>query len=214
MHFKILGIEIERKTDILALAAFIISIGSLLSQVVLLLRGADITLYKPEQILIKSHEYPDGKSYMRLSATMTYRNSGSPGYNDTIRKEKVFFTINEKKYELNWDDYIDSTAKEKEIIITKKTDAVPTQVDAGSVVVHETYFAPWPAEGDDPSANYIEWNDFIEKISSQKSLLFKFHFESFDGKKEEVSCKVVVSEFIKHLKQKGWSAPTCNDTQQ
>jgi hypothetical protein len=49
---KFLGIEIERKTDILAMAAFLISIGSIIGQLALLIRGAEIVLDGPRQVVL------------------------------------------------------------------------------------------------------------------------------------------------------------------
>ncbi len=211
MTSKFPWITIETKTEIIAVAAFLISIGSLVGQLLIILKGSDITLYPPEQILIKSHDYPDGKSYVRLSAIMTYMNNGNPGYNDTIRKEKVFFTLNGRQIEFIWDDFISSEVDGNQIVPKRISDALPVQVDARSVVVHETYFAPWPSNKDDSDSNFIEWEIFMNQISKLKFIVFTFYFESFSGQKDEVRCKVEVDEFIRHLKQKGWSAPACKE---
>jgi hypothetical protein len=60
---KFLGIEIERKTDVLAMAAFLISTGSIIGQVALLLRGADVILDGPRQIVLFFGERLDSKNY-------------------------------------------------------------------------------------------------------------------------------------------------------
>ena len=204
MRFKIFGIEIERKTDILAFAAFVISIGGLIGQLAILLRGPDVSLYPPENVLITK----DDRNFLRLSALMIYINTGSSGYNDIVKKEKVFFTLGNKKIEFNWDDYIDATANGDKLNLNRKSDAIPEQVNAGGVLTHETYFAPWETrEGKDTT--FIEWKKFLSEISSQKQIDFTFYFESFDGQKGQVTCTVNFAEYMIYLKGKGWSVIPC-----
>ena len=206
---KLFGVEIERKTDILAAAAFLMSLLGIVGQVALFLRGPDIQLFTPEQILIKGHENPDGNIYLRVSALMVYRNAGSPGYHDTIKKEYVSFKLGDDKYKLIWDEFIDSYPDEidkNKLIINRKSEAIPVQINAGMVETHETFFAPWIIKNDKELKSFLEWNDFKRLVSKQEKIAFRFTFEAFSGKVDSVNCHVLVKEFLGNL-GKGWSAP-------
>ena len=206
---KIFGIEIERKTDILAAAAFLMSLLGIAGQVALFLRGPDIQLFTPDQILLFGIENPDGKIYTRVSSKMVYRNAGSPGYHDTIKKEYVTFKIGDIEYKLLWDEFIDSypdKENKKKLIPERKSEAVPVQVNAGMVQTHETLFAPWVLKEKEGMKSFLEWDDFKKLIAKQKKVYFRFTFETFSGKVDYVSCHVVVKEFLSNL-DKGWSAP-------
>lgn len=209
MNIKILGIEIERKTDILAFVAFLISISSLVTQTANLIKGPEVNLEPPTQILINSHKYPDDKSYIRISAKLTYLNTGSPGYDDNIKSEKVSFSIQNREITLIGQEYIESSVENKTLKIERKSDAVPVQIKSGTVVSHETYFAPWPSNIDDAASNFQEFSDFLKQIKTKEELNIKITSTTFGGKTITANCRLMTNDFIKHLETKSWSAPIC-----
>lgn len=211
MNIKIFGIEIERRTDILAFAAFVISVGSLLAQAANFVKGPDILLESSKQILFKSQKYPDGKEYIRLSARMVYLNKGSPGYDDITKMETATVTIGKKSFNLMAQEYIDSSYKDGQFIITKLSDADPVQIKSGSVVTHETYFAPWPGGTDDKNAssNYVTFSDFLNLLKTEKMINVKIEATTYNGDNLETNCRLKTSQFLTHLKSKKWSAPVC-----
>jgi hypothetical protein len=95
---RFLGIEVERKTDILALAAFFLSIAGVISQIsvftIFFLRGAVINVFPPEQVLIRAETLESGgPRYVRIGARMAYTNSGAPGYSAILRGERVTISV-------------------------------------------------------------------------------------------------------------------------
>lgn len=211
MIIKILGIEIEKKTDVLAFAAFAISIGSLIAQTANLIKGPDILLESPKQILFKSQKYPDGKEYMRLSAKMVYLNKGSPGYDDITKTEVATLVIGDNSFNLVGQEYIDSTYHDGQFEVIKLSDADPVQIESGSVITHETYFAPWPngVDGKTASSNYVSYNDFLSLIKTEEIISVKIKATTYGGDNLETSCRLKTSQFLTHLKLKKWSAPVC-----
>ena len=90
MNLHIFGIEIERKTDILAAAAFVLAILGVLWQVWAFAQGAKVNIFPTDQLLIMNSEvlkknFPRGGPYVLFSATMSYVNQGQAGYNATIK---------------------------------------------------------------------------------------------------------------------------------
>lgn len=212
MKFNIFGIEIERKTDILAFAAFVISIGSLLAQTINLIKGPEIIFEKPRQVLITSHKYPDGNEYTRISSILVYLNKGSPGYDDITKSEEATIYVGDNKIRLFGQEYIDSSVDEKQVlIIKKKSDAYPVQVKSGGVVVHETYFAPWPDKDETTNNNFIEFSEFTSWLKDNENIKVEFKIETFEGDIKSQTCNLVTKEFISHLEEKKWSAPVCKN---
>jgi len=209
MTIKILGIQIERKTDILAFAAFVISIGGLVSQAINLVKGPDILVENPRQILFKFHKYPDGEEYLRISANMIYLNKGSPGYDDITKSEEARITIGNRVIILVGQEYIDSSDENGEFIVTKLSDADPVQIKSGSVVTHETYFSPWPNDTKNSSMNYIKLSEFILLLEDNDFVFVKIVASTYDGKVVETTCQLKTSQFLQHIKSKKWSAPVC-----
>jgi len=208
MSYKILGIEIERKTDILAFAAFVISLGGLTAQVINFVKGSDVQLKTPSQILISSKPKKQGH-YTLMSAKLAYFNNGSPGYNDVTKSEDIYFTIGHQNIHLTAQNYIATEDKEGKLITTKISDADPVQIKSGDLVVHETHFYPWPSKTKDKSKNFIQYSEFIRLLKKQPELIINFKIKTYKNKKFNFSCKLITQDFIIPLEQKGWSAPVC-----
>ena len=206
---NVMGILIERRTDILAFTAFLISIGSLMLQTVNIIKGPDVKIEAPKQVLLHSAPYPDKKNYLRISAKLVYLNKGSPGYDDITKSEEAMLKIGNREIKLNAQEYIDSGVVDGQLKIVKKSDADPVQIKSGSVVVHETYFVPWPSKGKDSASNFIEFSDVLKALKTQPELNVTFITTTFSGSKSKVTCRLLTKEFIHHLEMKNWSAPTC-----
>ena len=209
MTIKFLGIEVERKTDILAFAAFVISIGGLAAQAVNLIKGPDVFVENPRQVLFKSHRYPDGQEYLRISANLVYINKGSPGYDDITKEEKASVAVGNKVIDLVGQEYIDSSYKDGKLIVTKLSDANPIQIKSGSVVSHETYFSPWPNESKITADNFTKFSEFIDLLKDNNFISVEIKVSTYNGNNIEASCKLNTSEFLQHLEAKKWSAPVC-----
>jgi hypothetical protein len=212
ISIRFLGLLIERKTDFLAFAAFLISVGTLATQIAFFLKGPDVKLIPPRQVLINREQYSEKEHYVRLSAIMSYVNKGQPNYNDIIREELATMKIDKSVYELRWQSFISSDCTKDKLDITVKGNALPVPVIAGNVEAHETYFAPFEprTKGVPRDKNFLAWKTFMEMIPKVNEIIFTFKSETFEGDKEEVSCRVVVSDSLrKNLLNKGWAAPGC-----
>ena len=96
-------LEIERKTDILAFAAFIISLTSLSYQAYGFFRGPSVVEFPPEQILFFPEKWSG--DYLHAAAQVTHVNRGSEGKNAVVRQETMTFELANKLYELKWQDF-------------------------------------------------------------------------------------------------------------
>ncbi|WP_375589009.1 hypothetical protein ABWH89_18950 [Hoeflea alexandrii] len=146
---NVLGIQIERKTDILALSAFLLSAGGIATQAGLFLyvfwRGPVVEMFPPERILIRANDLNRLEdTWVRIGSRMAYTNSGSVGYNTVLRKEIIKLEIDGKIYRQSWQsfetfDYVDDT-----LVSVKSEPANPIPVVAGSALAHDTYFFSVP----------------------------------------------------------------------
>ena len=86
-------VQFDRKTDILAFAAFLLGLGGIISQIVGYVRGPEVQLFAPHQVLFHYEDRAQGKSLIRFSAVLAYANAGQLGYNATVRRELMKYTI-------------------------------------------------------------------------------------------------------------------------
>jgi hypothetical protein len=213
---KWLGLEIERKTDILALAAFVIALGGTAFQVSAFVRGAEITIVAPDQILFTAEKYSNGHTYVRFAARMAYVNSGQQGYNGVVRKELLKYTLDGVAYTQIWQKFTASDADESDkLVMNPQGTAIPLPVEAGSSLSHETLFTPLTIRcPSGPSgcawANYLEWNRFLTLIRDRSEITFRVTAELYDGTKVEAACTVDLNaDVTDRLEKSGWYAPTC-----
>lgn len=217
MNLRFFGIEIEKRTDILALAAFILSMGSLLAQCFNIVRGPEVVLDGPKIITLYSHVGGDGKRYLRLAATLTYLNNGSPGYDDILKSEVVTVSTETKTIKLNAKYYINSKSSGKKMTTIFVKDAVPMAIKSGSVYSHETEFIPFP-DKTNKNSNYVEIKRFIEQLRQSNTLLMTFFIETYKGQKITKKCHLKPQKVAKYLNDKersingessGWSSNIC-----
>ena len=146
VNIPIIGLEIDRKADLLTFVAFILALIATGTQFTGFIRGAQVQLFAPEQVTLVLEENPvDRKPYLRIAARMAYANTGRMGYNDTVHREQVEFSLGNKPYRQPWQSEQQITTDEKGELLQKYLDeAGPFPIVAGSSVSREVYFAPFP----------------------------------------------------------------------
>lgn len=214
-------LTIKRETDVVALAAFVLAIAAVIYQVSAYFRGAQVTLFGPEQMLIHGDKYPDGQTYVRFATRMSYLNSGDIGYNAVIGRELLRVEISNTVYTQTWAYFIQSSSPDsKTLSLGEQVEAVPTPINGGDSKTHETYFAPWPIDckgaGSDckPEANFMPWDTFLNSIKSGDVLKFQMTTEIYGEKAQTASCTVdVTAELLDQLKTtpNKWGAPACRE---
>jgi len=214
-------LTIKRETDLVALAAFILAFAAVAYQVAEYFRGAQVTLFGPEQILIHGDDI-DGQTYVRFAARMSFINSGDIGYNAVIGREFLQVQIGGSSYTQTWQSFVHSGSPDgKTLSLGDVEEAVPTPIDGGDAVTHETYFAPWPIDckgvtgsNCNASANFMTWDAFLRSIKPGDVLKFDLSANIFGKKPQSASCMVAVNEtLIAQLTTTAnkWSAPTCEE---
>jgi hypothetical protein len=220
LRIPFLGLEIEKRTDFLALAAFSLALLSAAYQLFGFLRGFDVALFRPEQVLVVFDDYGNSRQVTRIHARMAYINLGQAGYNAALAKERVLFTLGDRTYEQVWQIFQSFDADGTELVPHFESDARPTAIGAGSAISHETYFAPHPtqclADADDCDRwiNLLSPNEFIALLKDQTSIKFTFVAELFGGDSVTAECTIEVdAELFSLLAVNGWAAPLCRTTQ-
>jgi hypothetical protein len=195
---KVLGIEVEKKTDILAFTAFLLSIGSLLSQGFLLFRGSHVVLDGPKQITLFFSDVgakDDQRNVLNVISNQVYVNNGANGYNDILRSEELRISLQGLSLHLKAQHYVDS--------FRSKTDATKLQIDkieawkpvvikSGYFEDTETWFVPYPSY-EDPASR----PDYAAKAVSGQS---NGHVRDTTSSSEDYRKNVVLySDFLTYL---------------
>ena len=213
----LIGLLLERKTDILAAAAFLMALVGALAQLYYLWVGARVTLFAPEQVVMTFQELPDGRHLFRIGARMAYVNTGRPGYNATLRKETVSFQLGNKTFLHTWQSERQFSDAGEKLRAQYIAEARPIPITAGGSVSREIYFAPWPErcrmaqKNCDRDRQYLFEDDAIRLLATTPALKLTFSSSLFgDDEPLTVSCTVEISPAVMSgLMRKGWAAPPC-----
>lgn len=154
-----LGIEIEKKTDVLAFAAFLLSIGSLLGQAVLLFRGPNILLDGPKNITLFFGDYgrqPGQTGFLNAISRQVYVNNGATGYNDILKSETLRLGLSGLSLELKAQYSVESDRSKRDgrrLEFTNRQPWRPVLIKAGNFQDTETIFVPYPSSTLDNTYN-------------------------------------------------------------
>lgn len=221
--WNFLGLKIGRKTEIIALIAFVLSVSGLLWQVRSYTRGAVVNLFPTDQILITSTDklgrnYSGQINYLAVAATMSYANDGDIGHNAIIRREYIAFSLGDRDIEHRGYEFGTFDIKGGAPEFVRKSESRPTPVNAGSAESHETLFAAWEIDCEnaqepcDSERNFVTWVDFIKAIKAKKQISFTTSADIYSSKRVNASCVVRLRSWESEiLESEQWLAPTCTD---
>ena len=227
MNIRFLGIEVERKTSILALAAFLLSLSSIGYQIFSFLKGPEVTLAKSRQVIIYMYPAADtSERFLTLVTTLAYVNNGQPGNNAVVMEERVSFALDGKEYKYNWHEFVSitllpragtpDTRGERGIDLGQTRTSSPFVVAAGGAEAHETWFAP---RFDDQFVGREAVVRALESALKGGHLLWKFQFyaETLNDGTKTADCEITISARLAQqiLSQElGWAALNCNQPPQ
>lgn len=208
-------LKISRQTDILALAAFLLSLSGVIYQVSMFVRGPVVTLHPPQQVLIFAYTPPQGiEAIVRFNARMTYVNTGHVEHNAVVKRESMTFKLGDEKFTQEWESFAIPVPHSPELTWDKKDEAHPVPVNAKSSESHQTSFTPYPIRGIDDNRKfiyYLSWDEFIKKIERQAKLELEWIAEIYGSSKtHRTTCWIELDHHTKkHLAQKKWEAIAC-----
>lgn len=189
-------VEIDSRTDPIALAAFLMALSGIAFHMLVYFRGPVIRSFPPDRITIRPETLPDGQAYVAFVAPMAYVNTGYKEYHGTIKRERLRFKLSGRTYEQTWHRFVEIHSKGTELIEVVKAQATPMPVLAGSSESHETVFLPRlvrchpDATRCDPNMNYLSWKSFLREIAKIKQLRLRFITEIYNEQPVETACYV------------------------
>lgn len=206
---KLLGLSIERKTNLVALAAFVLSLGAILAQLPALLRGPQLKLLPVRQVIFDIRKKDDTPPYIVLVARLNYINTGATGYDDIVLDERATILVGGRKYEQTWLNFL-KLPSDTQVKMKPLRDAAPFKVAAGDTVDHHTEFFPRSSQ---KGQNYLIWSDFSSALTRGDIVSVEIQFKSAKGKQSRTTCRLGASSDILHfLNEKEQTAQECIQT--
>lgn len=221
---KILGLEIERKTDFLAFAAFILSMLTVFYQVGVHLIGPDGRILKPEGATLMQFEPKEGVSYVSVLAPVSILNaSGSP---EPLLVRNLIVTLDyaDKKTKWEWHRRVEGVeAKPNRIEFGNAYTVGPFAVDSKKVQTSFYLFVPHSRPCGDGTGvdecnrqnGFISIRDFKSQMksalmskSNKASLLFEAIYENHAVNSVKCVFEIDPVAFLR-LRKSGYVAFLC-----
>jgi hypothetical protein len=221
--WNFLGLRIARKTEIIALVAFILSASGVIWQIIIYTRGAVVTLFPTDQIVLAATDklgrnYSGEDSLLALIATMSYVNDGEAGQNAIIRREYISFALGASNIEHRWYEFGSSDVENIAQTFKRDSEARPFPVAASSATSHETLFAPWEIDCSaattpcNAAKNFVKWSDFISAIKTNPSITFTTQADVYPSKRIAATCTAQLRGWeIDILEKEKWLTAACVD---
>jgi len=213
-------IEVDRKTDILALTSFLLSLCAIGSQFFGYVRGARVELFPPTVVVLNSYkDDADGTRFLLVEATMTYANRGETEYNDVEMQETLRFTAPDGRavtfsglnnFDASWPDDKDPN----KLKLKDEKDAHPEVIPGRSAISHGTEFSAFnPQCAKQPcTENYITLDQALYDYLKKPGVL-ELTFESkllLDKKPHLARCRIDLAQVnVTLLQQRGWESVNC-----
>ena len=216
---KFRWIRIDKKTDIVALTAFLLALFATLFQVKDWLQGPEIEFYAPDRVVIYSYKQSNGIPIIRIAAPMSYTNAASSQYSAAVRSESVTMMVGSLISKQDWISFgrlaRDITGFSPQIT----ADASPVPIPGGSAVSHSTLFGPFEVDCSAPSAkndckpneNYISVGSLSVALGEAHEVKFEFLAKIYGFKALRQACSVNVTQAVIEQWAEGfWLIAPCN----
>jgi hypothetical protein len=219
---KVLGLEVATKTDILALAAFLISLTTASYQLFSFLAGPQVIIAHPRQVLLyfsATADSPDKQ--LNIISTLSYVNRANSGNNAVVLDERVKFSLGDTNYVYSWHEFVVTRFQESQLewhlegerrlMIDGAQTAGPFVVNGGGATSHETLFAPRH------SGEFIHYGVLAEEFmlalrGEALTIRFEFIADTLNDGQKIAACEILINErFANQILSdlQGWSFINC-----
>jgi hypothetical protein len=136
------GLEIERKTDILALTAFIISMLTATYQVGLFLKGPNAKVLSPEDVVILQHELSENQVFVAIVAPISVVNTSDAQEPLLVKRMTATIDVGDRSISLAWFDSVEAPVTSAGIKLDKTQGIYPFAVDTKKISSQRVRFTP------------------------------------------------------------------------
>lgn len=223
LMWRFFGLRVGRKTEVIALVAFVLSVSGVLWQVFNFARGPVVQLFPPDLVVFTSsnklgRNYTDQENFLLVIATMAYTNEGDVGHNATIRREYAEISFGNRTVQHRWYEFGSSDIKDKQLDFTRDSEARPFPLNAGSATSHETLFTAWAVSCEDadtkcnPRSNFANWDEFMRAVKSNGKVLITIRALTAASKIATASCEVKLRAWETDLlEREQWVTVPCTE---
>jgi hypothetical protein len=221
-----LGFVIVTKADLLAAAAFLLSLVSVIYQLSSWIKGPSPSVYPPDLVYVFFDQYANNRIVVRFASQLSAVNTADPGHDAIVRDISLEATAPGLDITQEWLSFVTVQRDGTRLLVTPKEAAHPFPVVAGGSVSYAISFAPLeeacpgidakansapPAQVCDHDRQFVSDTDFLNKIAKIDSLELKFRVRFVGVSKALIaSCTIPIGvAFRQYVSENDWFAARC-----
>ena len=222
--FTLFGLVVVRRTDLLAAAAFALSISTISYQLWQFVRGANPAMYHPDTVYVFFDKYANDVVATRFAGGVSFTNNGDAGHNAVIRDVSTTITVKNRTIEQYWTSFVTVSRRETELFTDIKESAHPVVVSGGSASSYTMTFSPRVRSCNlesrnnsacNPAADFVSDVEFLNLLSPNTTTNLKFNATVFNSRRNlESICTIsVTDDMILTLAKNDWYSARCVSTE-
>jgi hypothetical protein len=210
-------IRIDRKTDFVALTAFLLALFSALYQLKEWVKGPEVFFYAPDRVIVYSYKQSNNIPIIRIAAPMSYNNTASSEYSTAIKNERVLVKVGQIQSAQEWVSFGRLARDVSGFNPQITADASPVPLPGGNSVSHSTFFGPSEVDcgtvdlSCKANQNYISTDAMTAAIGDAHTMYFEFTAEVFSSQKLLTQeCTVNITEaVVEQWSEENWLIAHC-----
>jgi len=214
---RLFGLSLDLKVNVLALIAFLLSIGSLALQGVQILRGAKVVMSTGERVnfVRRTHPAQPETPYLLVNARLDYVNTGAVGRDAIVSSERLVIQFGDLvPYEYRWlhfELFVPDESGGPKPVTEDGAHSFP--VPGGGAETHQTSFVAFrdaDVRTAGAKAAAVIWVDFLRLVETERPMTLRFFAVDRRGNEYETACTVDLTDpMLEALRQNHWATAIC-----
>ena len=216
---KLSWIRVDRKTDIVALTAFMLALFATILQIKDWVKGSEIELYSPDRVVLYNYKQSNGIPIVRIAAPMSYTNAASSEYPSAVRSEAVTMKIGDLTSRQEWISFARLARNENGFDAQINSDASPLPIPGGGAISHSTLFGPFEADCSQSrindkcrsNENYISIKAMSAAVGDADEIRLDFEAHVLGSKTLKQACVVKITQAVtEQWAENNWLIASCH----
>ena len=214
-------ITIEKEVNVVSLAAFLLSVSAIITQIYFVIVGPSPKVLPPPNVVFHFEAGASNVDYLAITAPLTYVNYGSPNSAYVVELQFLEMTIGESRTRLIASHYVQTNSTGSEYTNRPVASALPLNVSVERSQSKKVKFLPRVKlcnlkDDNEPcsdSDNFMKKEIFVDLTQESPDIFLEFVFFDDNGTKYSADCvlKLTVRERI-GIVENGWVSMDCRNS--
>ncbi|MEM1298072.1 MAG: hypothetical protein AAGH68_02245 [Pseudomonadota bacterium] len=195
--------------------ALLIALVTAFNQVREHLARYELNHFPSNTVTIVFEDFGSDRKYMSLIVSNSYSNTGGRSSTAYVVGESAEFAIDATTFTYKWGDLVTFVVNQRELEISKQSDAAAFMVPYGSVVSRSVRLYPYPinclgSQRCDRYEQFIDKREFMAAVQLDSEIRFTLRTTLSDNAESTIECGILIDEaMLANLALQDWYTAAC-----